>query len=111
MLRRLALGLAAAAAGALPEPPFICDNTQCRVEPRNASAAPICVAAYLRALGLLHGDHRRAATSLAPSHTTATTQELGKRGGKAPAGAARPAPAGFPLVVPPAGSQSSSSST
>ena len=46
MLRRLALGLAAAAAGALPEPPFICDNTQCRVEPRNASAAPICAAGY-----------------------------------------------------------------
>ena len=46
MLRRLAIGLAAAAAGALPEPPFVCDNTQCRVEPRNASAAPICAAGY-----------------------------------------------------------------
>ena len=45
MLRRLAC-LAAAAAGALPEPPFVCDNTQCRVEPRNASAAPICAAGY-----------------------------------------------------------------
>ena len=44
MLRRLAIGLAAA--GALPEPPFVCDNTQCRVEPRNASAAPICAAGY-----------------------------------------------------------------
>ena len=44
MLRRLA-GLAAAY-GALPEPPFVCDNTQCRVEPRNASAAPICAAGY-----------------------------------------------------------------
>ena len=29
MLRRLAC-LAAAAAGALPEPPFVCDNAQCR---------------------------------------------------------------------------------
>ena len=45
MLRRLAIGLAAAY-GALPEPPFVCDNTQCRVEPRNASAAPICAAGY-----------------------------------------------------------------
>ena len=44
MLRRLA-GLAAAY-GALPEPPFVCDNTQCRVKPRNASAAPICAAGY-----------------------------------------------------------------
>ena len=44
MLRRLA-GLAAAY-GALPEPPFVCDNTQCRVEPRNASAAPICAPGY-----------------------------------------------------------------
>ena len=44
MLRRLAIGLAAA--GALPEPPFVCDNTQCRVEPRNASAAPICAPGY-----------------------------------------------------------------
>ena len=46
MLRRLAIALAVAAAGALPEPPFVCDNTQCRVEPRNASAAPICAAGY-----------------------------------------------------------------
>ena len=36
MLRRLAC-LAAAAAGALNEPPFVCDNTQCQVRGRESN--------------------------------------------------------------------------